>query len=413
MDARPADRSDVGASTLTWIASLLWGPGAAIEPEPRRGAVASGDLFVAVPNARSPRFLVPATTRRVAGNAFRQFNDSMALTARLRKSAAAFAFGLGVGARIRGDLIRIAPNGSPTEQPLQTFLGEVFGRTDLGYAVMLGPRLRPNLKPVIQVSTLAGVVLGYLKIGWNPTTEALVDNEARALAALTKSAQGAFAFPALLFSGRWNGMRVSAASPCAHRLSLVGRRHELPELEVLRAVAGVGRTTSTTLSSSPYAALLARRMTRSTIPVESRDRIGGLLERTVARAGGLPIPHGSMHGDFAPWNMTRTAHGPFIWDWERYEASAPVGMDVLHYLLQVQLLIDRRPLAPAMDATLRSARTTLQALGVDERAQEPVVTIYLIDRVLRIVEGRAQGMEVRDRLATEILDFLDGRRRAA
>lgn len=60
---------------------------------------------------------------------------------------------------------------------LQT-LQEVFRRDDLCFAVSLGTP-GPHRKPVVQVLTPEGKVLGYAKVGWNEATKELIENDAR------------------------------------------------------------------------------------------------------------------------------------------------------------------------------------------------------------------------------------------
>ncbi|GBD39715.1 hypothetical protein HRbin37_02001 [bacterium HR37] len=57
-------------------------------------------------------------------------------------------------------------------------LRKAFNRDDLCFAVSLGTP-GPHRKPVVQVMTREGEVLGYAKIGWNKATKELVVNEAQ------------------------------------------------------------------------------------------------------------------------------------------------------------------------------------------------------------------------------------------
>lgn len=56
-------------------------------------------------------------------------------------------------------------------------LREVFQRNDVCFAISLGLP-GPHRKPVIQVLTLDGDILGYAKLGWNEITKKLVENDA-------------------------------------------------------------------------------------------------------------------------------------------------------------------------------------------------------------------------------------------
>ena len=41
------------------------------------------------------------------------------------------------------------------------------------------------------------------------------------------------------------------------------------------------------------------------------------------------------HGDFVPWNILSGRPVCGVWDWERYDQSAPVGSDRIHHRVQV------------------------------------------------------------------------------
>ena len=62
-------------------------------------------------------------------------------------------------------------------------LPRILGVPRVEVAVSIGRQLRPNLKPVLQIMTPEGDVLAYAKLGWNPLTRSLVENEAAVLRA--------------------------------------------------------------------------------------------------------------------------------------------------------------------------------------------------------------------------------------
>jgi thymidylate kinase len=58
---------------------------------------------------------------------------------------------------------------------------------------------------------------------------------------------------------------------------------------------------------------------------------------------------GAAHGDWAPWNMLRTADGWVLIDWEEATDAAPPFHDLCHYLVQSHALLGR----PALPELLR------------------------------------------------------------
>jgi thiamine kinase-like enzyme len=63
-----------------------------------------------------------------------------------------------------------------------------------------------------------------------------------------------------------------------------------------------------------------------------------------SRANG-PDCVGAAHGDWAPWNMLRTATGWTLVDWEEATDVAPPFYDLCHFLVQSHALLGRPRLA--------------------------------------------------------------------
>jgi hypothetical protein len=95
-------------------------------------------------------------------------------------------------------------------------------------------------------------------------------------------------------------------------------------------------------------------------PVEWRPRIRPWqLTEDVVRALALLNRAGISHGDFAPWNLLKSASGWVVVDWE---SAAPAGtpfFDLFHYLVQSHVLLGRprrREIVAAIDGEGRLGR---------------------------------------------------------
>ncbi|HEV3495442.1 MAG TPA: phosphotransferase, partial [Actinomycetes bacterium] len=60
-----------------------------------------------------------------------------------------------------------------------------------------------------------------------------------------------------------------------------------------------------------------------------------------AGARGPGLQPGPAHGDFAPWNLLRTADGWVLIDWEDAAASEAPFLDLCHYLVQGHAMLGR------------------------------------------------------------------------
>ena len=118
------------------------------------------------------------------------------------------------------------------------------------------------------------------------------------------------------------------------------------------------------------------------------------LEEEVARAmGGFfhagarqseTGPVGPVHGDFAPWNLLRTAGWGLV-DWESADEEGPLFHDLCHYLVQAHTLLGR----PSREHLLggfrgkggwvgNAVRAHADAVGIDPVNVEPLLRDYLI-----------------------------------
>ena len=106
---------------------------------------------------------------------------------------------------------------------------------------------------------------------------------------------------------------------------------------------------------------------------------------------------GTWHGDWAPWNMTTARGILYVWDWERSEGGAPVGLDVLHFSFEVGY--HKRSLAPetALGSAVERCRGALEALSV-EQDLDALVSLYVLERLMRLEEGRAAAVRTDERL---------------
>ncbi len=371
---------------VAWAARILW-PEAQVWRTSGRRAGPHG--FLVLPNAQNPRILVPTRPTRAAAAALRQYNDSMTQWGRLRKAAAASAVGAGIGSSLARDAIVIRERDGDAQPGLGPALAEAFGRRDLSLAIMLGTP-RPNRKPVIQVTDPDGDVLGYVKVGWNELTRRLVSNEARALRAWAARQPSRLAVPRLLHEFRWNDLLLTAVSPVRDRAWRRGPRNAPPPPDVMREVTDLGGLSEGPLRGSPYLEGL-----RARIEAVVRPPFSAPARAALARAGDTAsaehMRFGTWHGDWAPWNMSRSSGSLFVWDWERSADASPVGLDPLHFHYQVTFQFGGKDVARAARSATSRAAAELGSLDLDPSTSPVLLTVYLLELLVRFEEGRVGG----------------------
>src|SRR3546814_8626726 len=106
------------------------------------------------------------------------------------------------------------------------------------------------------------------------------------------------------------------------------------------------------------------------------------------RWGGASLPMGQCHGDWIPPNMSVARDGSYnLWDWELSDGDTPLGIDTMHFILQMELRSSRS--APATARRLcRFGRDALLRMGLDPKQTPLLVALNLLR--MNILYGEAR-----------------------
>jgi hypothetical protein len=378
---------------LDWIAGIL--SQAPIEASVTRGEAgdAGGTVqtFGVFPTAARPRLLVPLESKQAAAASLRGGSHAREPHVRLGRALLRTTLRAGVAQRILRDRLTFAPasgNAVPADLAdvlLCEHLTGVFGRRDVSLGVRVG-RVRPNRKPLIQVLSREGNLLGYVKVGWNRLTRGLVAHEAKVLQTLERGSHSTFAVPRVLHHGRWHELELLALSPLEGRLVRHYRR--------------LGDVAEAMLEISLLSDAEERRLSESAYWRSTRERVGALgamsdltelVDRVEAGWGPEMITFGSWHGDWTPWNMARRSGGLAVWDWERSGPSVPVGLDGAHFDVQVALTQARHRWQVALPKVLTDDGALLPQLP-EAGERRLLLALHLLEMALRSAEGRKAGI---------------------
>ncbi|MDH3678810.1 MAG: hypothetical protein OEV40_02545 [Acidimicrobiia bacterium] len=219
--------------------------------------------------------------------------------------------------------LRLAPGTRLILPPfaLVEHLAAQLGEPELTAAVTIGPRRRLR-KPVLQLLTPAGRVVGYAKVGWSPLTTELVTNERRMLALVEGQLGPRLEAPAVLRDLQWGDGRVVVATPLRPRRSALPRRRPgLAVPEIVSSIAAVDRR-----DPRPVAEL-------SLLDEWAAGGLGEVVDlpRVLDRHGAVALSVGLWHGDLTPWNIVAGRGSAGVWDWELAGTGRPVGFDALHH----------------------------------------------------------------------------------
>ena len=228
------------------ILTVLWPEPARIE---RRGRMAPGTgarsdragpagsqaEFLLVPNETRPVLLVPRRPRRATAAALRHYKASAVGGRRL-----AFR-GLAAGGAARPGRRPAAPDhgradGDGPEADVVSYLRKVLDR-DLVVSLRVGPP-RANRKPVLELLSPGGEMLGFAKVGITSLTRELVRAEAAALDVLGAAGLTRLQVPRLLHHGQWREHEVLVQTPLSGSGRAVSRAMLTSAMVELATMAG-------------------------------------------------------------------------------------------------------------------------------------------------------------------------------
>lgn len=335
------------------------------------------DLLV-VPNARSVRLLVPEQ-RRAAAAAMRRYSAAVSTRELVKRLLVASALRV-TGGRLLRDRVRIA---GPAGDSLQSHLCDVLGER-VSVSVGIGS-VRANRKPVLGVFDRQGRTMAFVKVGDSPASTANVRGEADALATVGTRTWAVVEPPALLHSGSWNGMHVLVISALSSS-PWQGRKSEwrIPNA-AMAELAGAFDEGAMALAETP----MWRRCLGAPgqlVDREVQGRLASVLDRVADGVGDRSVRVGGWHGDFTPWNMARRRGRVQLWDWERFETGVPVGLDRMHYAVNV--VTRRRGFdAAAITEGLRIGGARMVPLAT----RDAIAAAYLVSLACRYLLA-AQGI---------------------
>jgi hypothetical protein len=404
-------------SGLEWACRLLGGGRDDVVVARRRRGIPAGfrptEAYLVLPKATNPRLLVPLGAPKAAAAALARNHDATSRRSRLVKAALSIGVRLRVAQRLLPDRVEIAlsdrlPASERGAALLSEHLRDLFGRRDLAMAVILGPP-RLNRKPVLQVLSSEGEVLGYVKAAWNDLTRSLVRNEAAVLGRLNDSPRNTFVAPRLLHHGPFGDLELIVASPLPNALRPEQSQVFDPPLPVITEIARLGPVHAAPLADSDYWLGVEKRLGARAgfLPPGTDDPLKAVVAHVAARHGDTDLRFGTWHGDFTPWNMARLEDGIFVWDWER-SGPAPVGLDLLHFLFQSTCRFEGRNPARSVEICRERTPGLLPLLDVPMGSEDALWSVYRMELLFRYEEaGLAGVLERRSRIHQGILEMFE------
>lgn len=391
------------------------------------GAVSSdhsGDgqhRYVLMPSRSRPQMVLSLSERGAGWASLHQHSDAAPLKVRVARELWAWACRTGLAGVIFSPPVPDSQVGLRTGSlPWPDLITEVFGRPDLAVAISVG-QLRPQIKPILHVSTKAGQALGHIKVGWNDVTRSLVRHEAAILLALTGLSgptddaagrvphEATLRVPRVLHHGEWYGRDVLAVSDVGGSPWYRRRRTSLPASATRQAGRALGVDRAALGTSTFWSDLLPRAkrlVDHAAVDASISADLAAAIDAIESGYATTELDFGLMHGDWAPWNMASLGHSLAVWDWERSRIRGPVGFDSVFFRFQVDLWIRGLPAEQALWRSRRALAETMVASGAAPEAGAVTLRLVLLEVALRQLEGVAAGAPVPERVYRALSSLL-------
>lgn len=291
-------------------------------------------------------------------------------------------------------------------------LKDVIQQKDLHFALSLGT---PGAcrKPVLQINSSEGAVLGYVKSGWNELTNSLVRNEADTIEKLSGLSIDSFRTPSILYTGWWHDRYVTIQSPPEGGVSPAPGILTSQYVEALSELAGLGKARIPLRESGYWRDLLKR------VKGVKNGYYRTLLEekgipRIEEALSGAPLPLHMSHGDLAPWNAYACGGRLFLYDWEYSREDRPPGWDLFHFIFQTNSFLKKRNPAELTSGVLNDSYNNLskpywEKLGVDKDMLRALFLLYVLERLSFAASDGDAGFEELGRLSKIVILLSGGR----
>lgn len=369
----------------------LWPPPARVSLAGRSWRVPDGVTeYIALPNARRPKLLIPRQPRRASSAAVRNFKASASTSVDLRLRALSMAARIGA-LDLLPDRILVETPGKSPDSDIDAYLSHALQRR-LAISFYVGPA-RAVQKPVLQLLSLDGETLGFAKIGVNDATRRLVQSEAATLESVASLSWVHVTVPQILHRGSWRSHGVLVQQALAKTSS--AKNDPLLLAKAMVELAGARGRSTHQLAASPFWHKVRSRL--ENIPMTANlAHVSSAASQIESLAGTRTIEFGSWHGDWAPWNMAISGDRVLLWDWEHFELGVPVGFDAVHHHIQRAVVVERLSAAAAFASMAKQGPSLLGPFGVAPQHVSLVVFLYLIGLVTGYMEtGETQTVLAR------------------
>lgn len=360
-------------STLdeSWWTRVLAGPDGHLR------SPGSDERYVVLPRVSDPRVVVDRDHPQAMREAVERFAASRTKSGAVRLLAA------GGSVLLSKTKASWSIDAQESGRTLRDHLCDVLD-ADVRLSVAVGPP-RPNRKPVVRCYGENGLV-AVAKLGPDPHTARLVENEGRWLDAMAGRPLPGVSTPPLLHSGVYADSALLVMGALDLESDLGVDFADVP-VEVAREFSDRYESGQQLLETEWWHDL-RRRVDRPELA-----SVAAQMFQAQDHPEFRSIKMLAWHGDWSPWNMGRNRDGKLcIWDWERATVGVPAGFDIAHLHYQY-------------GEGLHRAGDDLEKIGVPTSQHVLVKRLYLFELCARHADADVLDTD-RHRQVVAALDSL-------
>jgi hypothetical protein len=290
------------------------------------------------------------------------------------------------------------------------YLKKICKRKDLDFALSLGTP-GPNRKPVIQINTHEGDIVGYAKVGWNEGTNSLAKNEADTIMNLSSISFHSFEMPSVLDAGWWHGRYITILSSPKGRLLPAPKMLDTLYMNMINELADLNSRRITIRESTFWSELLKR------VKRVKSGYYRGILERkgipwVETSLNNLPLPFHMSHGDLAPWNAYIREGKLFLYDWEYARRETPPGWDLFHLIFQTNEYLKNSDTDELYKAVLSNCNNSLtrqywEKLGIGGDTVNSLVLLYVLQKLAFVASEEPENYQKLNQLSKIVHLMID------
>jgi hypothetical protein len=212
---------------------------------------------------------------------------------------------------------------------------QIFKKNSIQFSIYVGTPGK-HQKLVLEISDEFGEKLGYAKIGFNKETVKLIENEIKALNILEKDL-GFSNTPKALYCFSGKGVSFSIQKPVDSFYSDNGQLNDIH----INFLYNLYSKTYSVDCSEIFIDNIENNLSNLSECING-EILKVLNDATNYIKGNTDtLQYTAVHGDFAPWNIFHSTDKIYVIDWEYFDDKGLIYEDLLHYILQYEILVKK------------------------------------------------------------------------